>query len=134
MNLSGIMDFEDVLEVDTPSEVESKIRTLYSAWDRLYQANKSNTYIQREYKDYKRWANAALKSTTAKVFASGTLKTLDSWQARYNVAYGKAATKAGPSPDAMPETTTGDSWYQNKTLWYIAGGVVIAALLRDLLK
>lgn len=90
-----ILDFEDMLddvvEVVTPQQVEARLRTSWSAWDKLYQGNKTTPYIADEYKRFKQWIIPTLASESSLWFASGTLNQLDRWDARYKAAYLKAA-------------------------------------------
>jgi hypothetical protein len=143
MSHSDLLDFEDIfddiddIEIVSPSEVERRVRESYSAWDSLYQANKSYTYVVDEYKRFKVWANKVLKSTVDKMFASGTLAELDKWDKRYSIAYDKAPVKtSAPTPKAMTHDTAPPSFldYFNNPVVLIVVGAVGGLILIKLLK
>jgi|SRR5690349_418890 len=98
-------DFEDLFtylggdtEIVTPSVVESKIASLDSAWEALYNNNKKDIVIASEYAAWSTWRDNVNNSYLSKVFASGTLNDLDEWKIRYANAYQNDKTKAAPSP------------------------------------
>jgi hypothetical protein len=144
MSYSELLDFEDIfddiadIEIVSPSEVEKRVRQSYSAWDSLYQSNKSNSYVVGEYKRFKTWANPVLKSKIDKMFASGTLADLDKWDSRYKVAYEKASVKtSAPTPGAMTQSMPPPSsfwdYFQNPFVLVgvgALGGIILIKLLK----
>lgn len=120
--------FEDLFEIYTPSGVEREVKSLYAAWDALYNAaNKQDPYITSEYRAYKIWSRSVLDSYLSRAFASGTLQELEGWKKRYQTAADYLKKKLGiknlPAPFIIGDD---EVWYKNP---FIIAGVAGAAVL-----
>lgn len=126
---------ETGFEIVTPSEVQSRVDSLDDSWVQLQKSYPNDRLIQNEAKAYKNWRKSIQDSYLSRLFASGTLATLDEWKRRYQWAY-EEARKKNPSIDAtapMPSTLITE---EKKTpwLWLAVGGIAAGLLLSIAIK
>lgn len=102
---NDVLEFEDLLEIVTPSGIDRRIIALDSAWQQLGRLN-NTSFIAAEIKAWEAWAKSVLDSWSTKVFATGILSELDIWKKRYASAYAQAKNKDAPTPDVFKEESS----------------------------
>lgn len=119
-------------EIVTPSEVQARVDALDDSWIQLKKSFPADNLVQNEAIEYGRWRKSIQDSYLSRLFASGTLNTLDEWKRRYEWAYNEARGK-NPTIDPTAPTPQALTIPEQKTNWmWIAVGGVVAGLFAAL--
>jgi hypothetical protein len=121
-----ILDFEDIFEIVTPSDIDRRIHDLDAAWLQLLSDSNNDAYVKAEHSKWDVWAKDVLSSYFNKFFASGVLKELDKWQARYKLAYDRiSGNKLAPAPDVFKNK---DSIFASPFFWGTIGVLTVLGI------
>lgn len=86
------------LDIVTPEGVARRVMSLDSAWQTLRSSREP--VVHSELTAWNKWRNTILNSYFSRLFATGTLNELDSWEQRYAAAFDAAG-----SPNTAPRPT-----------------------------
>lgn len=110
----------DFFEIVTPGGIDRRVETLDDAWKQLV-SDTNDSYVKSEYSKWTKWSKTILDlSWISKGWATGILKELDDWKARYTVAYNRVKTsnKLAPSPESFQQEKP---FFESPIFWVVAG-------------